>query len=260
MQFIAYNLLRKKNEVNVYYIEDAPMIYAYPLPSPKNVLIGRLLRLKFPIYEVSKWYFSVPEKMKKTNKSIAIKLTPLDRKDKKFVDLVNFVFNYTEDQLLNTTDIFIMEECFYTDKIIKDNSDYFLYKTIKEKYPNLQFAVKLHPRTKVNRFSNEFKCIEKSTIPWEVYLLNKNMKDTIFISLSCSTALSPKILFDDEYRCMLCYRLLRDRAIRADGHLYYTDEWEKLLANITELYNQKNNIAIPNDEVEMFNILDEWIN
>ncbi|MDT2370759.1 hypothetical protein P6Z85_11500 [Enterococcus faecium] len=258
--FVIYNLLKRKHAVDVYYIEDAPMIYSYLVPNKRNVIVGKILGLKFPIFEVTRWYFSVPEKMKRTNDAEVIKLSPLDRNDKAFVKIVNEVFDYTEDVLVNKTNIFIMEECFFTDKIITDNSDYILYKLIKNRYPNKQFTVKLHPRTKINRFETEFDCIQKSTVPWEVYLLNQNMNNALFISLSCGTVLSPKLLFGEEYRCMMLYQLFKDKAIRPTGAPYYTKEWEYLLSDITALYTRKENIAIPSNYEEMYTILEKWVN
>ena len=257
--FVAYNLLRKKNAVKVYYIEDAPMIYSYLTPSEKNIKLGKVLGLKFPIFEVDRWYFSVPEKMKRVNDAETVRLRPLNREDKDFVKIVNKAFDYTEDALINNTDVFIMEECFFTDKIITDNSDYLLYKSIKERYPNKRFTVKLHPRTKVNRFAGEFDCIQKSTIPWEVYLLNQNMNNAIFLSLSCGTVLSPKLLFGDEYRCMMLYRLFKDKARRTTGEPYYTQEWEELLNKISGIYTTKSNIVSPKSKNEVFSILDKWL-
>lgn len=257
--FVAYNWLKKKNKVEVFYIEDAPMIYSYIVPNVKNVRLGKVLGLSFPIFEVSRWYFSVPEEMKRTNDAPGMKLAPLDRNDADFVKLVNYIFDYTEDELVNKTEIFIMEECFFTDKIITDNSDYALYKSIKDRFSDKQFAVKLHPRTKINRFENEFECVEKSTIPWEVYLLNKNMNNAIFISLSCGTVLSPKLLFGDEYRCMMLYRLFKDKAMRVTGEQYYNQEWENLLNKISGLYEKKDNIVSPKTKKEVYSILDGWL-
>lgn len=255
--FDSFSAFNHAKNIEVWYVEDTPMLYSYEIPQKKNKILYGLIGLKFPILEVSRWYFSVPEKMKKTNNAAVYKLQPLRRSDKKFVQTVNEIFDYTPDDIIHNTDIFIMEECFFTDDIIKDNSDYLLYKKIRDAYPMLNFSVKLHPRTKINRFESEFAVIKKSNIPWEVYLLNENMNNKIFLSLSCSTVLSPKLLFNDEYRCMMLYRLIKDKAIKSNGQPYYNDEWEKQLNQISNLYINKDKVRIPNNENEALKFINE---
>lgn len=255
--FSAYNILKKKTEV--WFVEDAPMIYSYQVPSRRNVLLYKLIGLEFPILKVNRWYFSVPEKMHRTNNAQVFKLKPLNKDDKDFVSIVNKVFDYTPDDTINKTDVFIMEECFFTDGLMEKSSDYQLYKSLKDEFNSLFFTVKLHPRTKINRFKNEFNCIQKSTIPWEVFLLNEEIDNKIFLSISCTTMLSPKLLFDKEYRCILLYKFIGKSVKRENGTPYYNQEWINLLDELSDLYSNKNNVCSPISETELVSTIRKWI-
>lgn len=255
--FAVYN--RLKRNIKVYYIEDAPMIYSFKHPSKKRVLFYRCLGFKFPIFYVNNWYFSEPKFMDKINDSPATKLPAIDRKDKDFVSLINFVYDYSEDQKLNQADIVVMEESLYTDGVMKNNADYKLYKEIQERYSNTNISVKLHPRTKINRFDNNFNVLEKSSIPWEVYMLNNSMNDKIFISMACSTMISPKLLFSEENRSVLLYKILSIDAVRENGELYFDRDWEECLEKIPTMFSDKEKILVPSNSEELFNTLDSWL-
>lgn len=241
--FLAYNILRKKSNVCVRYVEDAPMIYSYNIPSKKNVIVGKLLGLKFPILEICEWYFSAPEKMRKTNNARSITLKSLDRNDSDFVNVLNYIYGYEPDEALDSADIVIMEESFYTDKIIQDNSDLNIFMKIKDSFPEDRIAVKLHPRTKVNRFENNFIMIENAEAPWEIFLLNQNMEDKVFISIACSTMVSPKLLFGDENKCILLYPFFVDKMYRANGEKYFNSGWINSLSKLPEIYSDKTRIV-----------------
>jgi hypothetical protein len=255
--FSAYNILKKKTEV--WFVEDAPMIYSYQVPSRRNIFLYKLMGLEFPVLKVNKWFFSVPEKMHRANGAHTFKLKPLNKEDKDFVSIINRVFDYTPDETINETDILIMEECFFTDGLMEKNDDFRLYKSIKDEFSSLSFTVKLHPRTKVNRFTEEFNCIEKSTIPWEVFLLNEEFENKIFLSISCTTMLSPKLLFNKEYKSIMLYKVIGDSVKRDDGAPYYNHEWIDLLSGLSNLYSNKNHICSPESETELISTMRKWI-
>lgn len=255
--FAIYNQLKRK--VRVYYIEDAPMIYSFKTPSKRNQFFYGIFGLKFPIFYVDGWYFSAPDLMKTINDAPVHRLPYFNKNDKEFLDLVNAVFEYAEEPVLNQAKVIFMEESLYTDGILKNSADFYLYREIYHRYSDTNFAVKLHPRTRENRFKNELDVLEKSSIPWEVYLLNSQMNNKIFISMACSTMISPKLLFSEEYRSILVYKLLDKDAIRTDGSPYFDKEWINALEKLPKLYNDKEKVLVPESKEKLFDILDKWI-
>lgn len=255
--FSAYNIL--KHHVEVRYVEDAPMLYSYIVPSYKKKLLYKFAGLQFPIFSVNKWYFSLPEKMKKINQSPVFTLPPMDRTDKEFVKIVNYIFEYVPDEAIKKADVFIMEESFYNDGLMQENADYVFYEKLRNAFPNLNFLVKLHPRTRENRFKDNFEYLHKSNIPWEVYLLNENFDDKIFISMSCTTMISPKLLFGKEYYCMLIYKVIGEQVKRLDGTAYYNEQWLHMLDELQKLYTEKYKISAPESEEETLCTIRNWI-
>lgn len=255
--FAIYNRLKRK--IKVYYIEDAPMIYSFQAPSKIYRLFYRVLGFKFPFFYVDRWYFSAPYVMKTENNAPVEKLPVLNKNDKKFISIINQIYDYSEDSVLNQAKIVIMEESLYTDGIMKNNADYKLYQEICERYSEVKVAVKLHPRTKENRFKIEFDVLGKSSIPWEVYMLNNNMDDKIFISMACSTMISPKLLFSEEYRSVLLYKIVSKDAVRENGNLYFDKEWNESLEKIPKLFLNGEKILVPKTKIELFKVMDDWI-
>lgn len=254
--FSAYNLMGKRVEVR--YVEDAPMLYSYLVPSRKKVGFYELLGLKFPIFDVNKWYFSAPDKMEKTNQAPAFALPPMDKSDVEFVKLVNSIFSYVPDEAVRNADVFIMEESFFNDGLMHENADYLCYKKLQSEFCSLDFAVKLHPRTKENRFKGQFACLSKSDIPWEVYLLNENFDDKIFISMSCTTMISPKLLFGKEYHCMMLYNLLGDYVQYENHKPYYDERWLRMLEELQKLYSDQTRISVPKSWDEVLSTIKTW--
>lgn len=256
--FCAYNILKKNAGFKYYYIEDAPMIYAYQLPSHRSVKLYQLFNLQFPIFKVDKWMFSMPEKMKKTNNAPSVELPKLNRDDKSFITLVNDIYSFRPNSTLDEADIVIMEECLFVDGLIDDNCDFKLYKEIRDHYPNISFVVKLHPRTKVNRFEKDFEVLKNSYIPWEVYLLNGDYTKKVFLAAACTTLVSPKLLFGDENQCILTYNILHDKPHRADGSLYFDEAWDEAIDKLPSLYQNDARFIIAKDKEHIFEILGQW--
>lgn len=256
--FAAYNILRKKKKVDVYYVEDAPNLYLYKVPSKKNVIFHNILGLHHPIFHVDRWYFSLPDQMLLTNKSPAFSLKPIDKTDLRFVGLVNAVFDYASVPDLSDADVLIMEESLFTDGVLKNDEDLHIYKRLKDEFKELNFMVKLHPRTKVNRFSEMFNCIERSTIPWEVYLMNENIEDTIFVSMACTTMLSPKLLFGVEFKSIMICKMVAEGIKDYNGRPYFNDDYLNVIEKIRSMYSDQSLFGLPENENELIDIICSW--
>lgn len=72
---------------------------------------------------------------------------------------------------LQNADVILMEECYSNDGLIK-NEDIELFKQVIDIDKKFNSVVKLHPRSKTNRFENKFNVIKSQGISGEVYILN----------------------------------------------------------------------------------------
>lgn len=257
--FIAYNLLKRKTGFEYYYVEDAPTVYSYRTPGQRAQKIVGLFNLQYPIFYVSKWYFSMPEKMEIQNSNPVITLPKFDRADTAFVEVANRIFAYEEDKDLEEADIVVMEESFFQDGLMKNDKDYRIVNLISQNYRNKKIVVKLHPRTKENRFEDKFTVLKATNIPWELYLLNRSYEDKIFVSIACSTLISQKLLYNDEYRAISLLNLVYEDVLREDGSRYLEGDWENKVRSYHEYYDHREYIYIPESEKDLFIKLDEWL-
>lgn len=190
---VLFNLNKNKAGFSYHCIEDGPGLYnisiprRYPRMHPYSIL-----GLDKPFYHIDKWWFSKPEMMEIPFDGQAKCTLPIfDIYDQEFTAIINEVFDYCPKSLPDDTDILIMEEAFYTDNTLTETiNDLEIYDIIRKIFAHKRIVVKLHPRTRHNRFIPDFHVMDRQDIPWEVYLLNllrERKKVPIQIGIRCNT-------------------------------------------------------------------------
>lgn len=135
------------------------------------------------------------------------------------LDIVNYIYDYKADENLNKVDCLIMEESHYTDGLMIDNKDYEIYEKIVKRYPDIKFAIKLHPRTRKNRFEGLVSSVQNMRVPWELIAWNRmvsNDTELFQLGIICGTMVSDKLLFGYEGSKMLLAKVFKG-LIRAEG-------------------------------------------
>lgn len=260
---LIFNVLIKNNKnMRVNMIEDGPSIYhieAYGEGLIKK-FVYPIVNMKSYLHHIDIWWFSEPELMETLNGGIKNQLPKIDKKNRDFINKINYIFSYEENNLIENADIIIMEECYWTDGLLKNNEDFFLFKTLVEKMNNSKTVIKLHPRTKINRFTDGFKVVPANGIPWEVYALNMNMNKKILVSLSCATMISTKLLYGEETYSLLLYPILEDAIInKQNGEKYLTFERKEKIDSQKNLYVDKNKFFKAKTIDEANIVLNNWI-
>ena len=259
---VAYNVLKNNNSSLVYnIIEDGPTLYHIQ----KNV--SKTARFLYPVFglesavnNVDFWWFSKPELMEPFGSGEKKRLPVVDRNDKKLVESVNKVFDYHIDDNLTDSDIVFMEECYYNDGLMKQSCDLELFRAIKQRFSSAKYAVKLHPRSRENRFCGDFYVLPTDGIPWEVYSLNYSMDNKILISLSCATMVSSKLLFGDETHSLLLYPIVKDSVLELQtGKSYFTDKRAKAIDGQKSLYNEPDRFVVAQDMQTAYKKIDLWL-
>lgn len=258
---VGYNVL-KKNNIDLKYnvVEDAPTVYGMQYKENKCIkYLFKIFNLKSSIRNINCWWFSSPESMSPFRNGKKQKLPMVSRQNKKMCQTINYVFEYKEDVDLQNADVILMEECYSNDGLIK-NEDIELFKQVIDIDKKFNSVVKLHPRSKTNRFENKFNVIKSQGIPWEVYILNCPMKDKILISLSCATMTSGKFMFGEESYSLLLFPIIEDKVIDTyDKSKYFTEERKKKLSSQKQMYDDKNKFFIAGTVKEAKNKLFEWL-
>lgn len=260
-----YNINKHNLNFEYHCVEDCPAIYNVYLAHPyKRFDLHKILHIEKQCFHITAWWSSCPQfiSVPAEYTTDIRKLPKINVDDTELLELVNRVFNYKPDPILDEANALIMEESHFTDGFITDNSDYVLYKKIKNRYPELNFAVKLHPRTKVNRFKNDFPVMHAQNIPWELFVWNRINVDSpelMQISIVCSTMVSDKLLFDDEGQKVILSKLFYDKIKSVNGVSRISEAVTEMFENISQTYHNSQKLFIPENEIELFDFLDKYI-
>ncbi|MCI8294308.1 MAG: hypothetical protein HFG22_00160 [Lachnospiraceae bacterium] len=260
-----YNKNKNIKDFQYHYVEDAPGMYKMYAPKRyPQVSLNGILGIEQPYYHTDQWWFSDPDFMDIPNVELRTvkKLPPVDIYDDIFIGLINKVFSFTPDAALNEADIFITEESFYTDGKMLDNCDYILYKEIKDYFPDRNIVIKLHPRTKHNRFVADFKIMDGTWVPWELHVMNglrQKQHFPIQIGIVCSALTSDKFMFNVESPKIVLAPLFREK-IRsmADGSSNVDEEVIKKFEALRKTYIRSEQMMITYEKEQLFDTLEKW--
>lgn len=260
---LIVNVLKKNNEkLVVNMVEDGPSIYHI-----EEYEEGVVRKYLYPIFGmisyldcIDYWWFSNPELMKPLGNGKKKELPKVNKKNKEFIEVINYIYSYEDNPLITDADVIIMEECYWNDGLLKNGEDYLLFKEVKDSFASKNIVVKLHPRTKENRFKDEFQTVPANGIPWEVYALNMDMNKKILVSLSCATMISTKLLYDEETYSLLLYPILEHAILNiGSGEKYLTEERKQKIDSQVMLYSKKNKFAKAYSLEEAIGIIGAWL-
>ena len=249
-----FNLNKNNAGFEYHCVEDGPNVYSIYVPSKyKWYHPAKILGLDKQAYHMKCWWTSCPEfiELPKEFHTEKKRLTAIDIHDNAYRDLINIVFNYKNDEELDQADLLIMDESHYQDGLMVDNADLAIYLKIKEKFPNLNIMVKMHPRTKNNRYKGAFNILNNTDIPWELYVLNRygdNKKSLIQISIVCGTMVSDYFMFGAEGKKIVMAPMFYEKVrIPQNGTPRVSLKDTERYTQIRNLYKTKNNFVIAND-------------
>lgn len=259
-----YNLNKKEVGFEYHCMEDAPAVYAVYEPhryKPWHPFWW--MRIQQQAFHMSNWWSSCPEliDLPRSFRAAKKRLLPIDTTDEKYLELLNSVFEYKGDDKLDKADVLIMEESHYTDGLMIDNADYKIFSHINTQYPHKSILVKLHPRTREDRFSKTFDVMENSTVPWELCLLNRihrGTKDLIQIGIICGTMFSDKLMFGAEGKKLILAPVFYELVRASDGGTRrITPQLTEGIEKIRETYEKPEFFIIAGTEEEAFKGLDK---
>ena len=142
------------------------------------------------------------------------RIPKIDKSNKEIIHILNTFFDYRhrEGEFQNKKIIFF-EESFYADSY-KVN-DIHLLNTISECVGKENILIKLHPRSRKNRFKG-YDIYENSSIPWEVVYLNNDFQDIELVSISSGSIIHPFILFGDTKKMVVLQDMANISVVGAD--------------------------------------------
>ena len=118
------------------------------------------------------------------------KLPVLSKNNEAFMAMLNSLFDYKHCKDSYDKKYIFFEESYYAEG--KDVPDVEIVEQIAGKVGKENIMVKVHPRNPVNRFKQlGYKTNEDSFMPWELIVLNQDMRDKVFITIASGAAINP---------------------------------------------------------------------
>lgn len=118
------------------------------------------------------------------------KLPLLDAHNSSYMNMLNILFDYKHCKDSYDKKYIFFEESYYAEG--EEVPDVEIVDRIAGKVGKENMMVKVHPRNPINRFKElGYKTNEDSFIPWELIVLNQDMRDKVFITIASGAAINP---------------------------------------------------------------------
>ncbi|MBR6829030.1 MAG: hypothetical protein IKM83_00250 [Paludibacteraceae bacterium] len=118
------------------------------------------------------------------------KLPVLDACNSTYMNMLNILFDYKHCKDHYDKKYIFFEESYYAEG--EEVPDVEIVNRIAEKVGKENIMVKVHPRNPINRFKQlGYKTNDDSFIPWELIVLNQDMRDKVFITIASGAVINP---------------------------------------------------------------------
>lgn len=192
-------------------------------------------------------YMFEPEWNCISHKENVLPMSKIDKNNKQILDAINKTFYESElsKQYLEK-EIIVLEQPQM--KLAMDKSTFWekIFKVLNKKVA----IIKRHPRQRQSDLIDlKIDIAENGSEPWEVELLNNNMYDKLLVSISSTSCISAKLMFDEEPYVLLLYKILP-----IDYKLLISDKLQRFFEKIGKSYTYKERFCIPEsiEELEIF--------
>ena len=201
------------------------------------------------IMDVEEMFFYEPDLVLFDNKCRISPIPKIDKTDEKLKNVLNTLFDYGSSDEYDRKYIFF-EESFNVDG--KEMDDLELVLKIAAKVGRENLMVKLHPRSRVDRFAEYgIKTNKAVGVPWEVIIMNNNFSDKVFLTISSGSVLSPRILFGENVPTYMLFN-----CTKVKSHLV-TDSFYQFLELFKNKYGNSG-VYIPDTLSEFIDNLHIW--
>ena len=227
----------KKNNNNIicYRFEDGYISSTLNYGSEKGIFriaFEKIIRGLFKNYNIEYsikgYYFMEPELVKYKFNYPVLKAPKLNRDNKEIIKVLNYIFDYNAaENTYNEKYIFLESGStfFYNSD---SDIDVQYVKDLLKLVGKENILVKLHPRSKINRFSKlGVHVVEKSSVPWELIQLNNHFDDKILIAIDSSPILTSHVYFNDKCKSILLYKAINNYKLAGENLEQYIAEFIK---------------------------------
>lgn len=154
------------------------------------------------------------------------------------IGLMNNIFKYDKEQIYSN------KRVVYFGGFGKFgiDLDYLFLNEILKFFPKESILIKQHPRESDKIYDIlGIDTVKQPSIPWELFMLNSEFNDTIFISFMSSAVLSSRIIFNRKGIDIYLYNCKRQKEI--DDEIF--DKFTEFIENYKKEKNLSDSIMIP---------------
>lgn len=184
---------RKNRECRIHIAEEGLGTYSklYGGSDSSNTLYRKYIDQEGVFAKLSTLYLFNPQFLAwDFPKSKICKLPLFDAHNSSFMNILNVLFDYKHCRDNYNKKYIFFEESYYAEG--EAVPDIEIVDRIAEKVGKENIMVKVHPRNPINRFKQlGYKTNEDSFIPWELIVLNQDMRDKVFITIASGAAINP---------------------------------------------------------------------
>lgn len=188
-------------------------------------------------------YFFEPQLVQFKSKCPILSMPKLSRDNKSLCDFVFTAFNLhaIRDKYEQKFVIFEDGNTFFANS----NDDLEIIKTVVDTVGAENVFVKLHPRTKINRFEPMGITTNKDVgIPWEAIMLYRDFNHKVFVTTSSGAPMTGLLYFNDDCNTIMNFKCMKhQQSIVTPAFLKYLSDVQLRFGN--------NKLIIPNDLEEL---------
>ncbi len=246
-----FNVIHKKNPNAVCYrFEEGYGSYLKEWGNKikKRLKIERIIRKITGTVTIDKYikryYFFEPDLVLFKPNYELCSIPKLSRNNTFLIDILNSSFDYQPDQ-----NNYIEKYIFFEDGnayAYGEEEDLEILREIIKEVGADNIKVKIHPRSKNNRFTNlGVSTSSDSGIPWELIQLNCKMDNKVMFAVLSGSVFSSKIYFDDNTKVIFLYKCVSNKSEDAKN-----SDFEKHINKFIEIFG-KNSVFIPTNKNEL---------
>jgi hypothetical protein len=190
-------------------------------------------------------YVYHPQLLNNVRQLPVFRIQPIAKDNRPLVDFFNAIAKY--DPLSHVSiagEVIFFDQPFLFDAI--NRRQFELYEIIADRIPKDRLNVKLHPRTT----SHPYKFVLPFQVSSEIMEMNESFEDKTLVSVFSTACLSPKMLFDEEPKVLLLYKLV-DLHLMTNIH----PQTFALAELIKQAYRRPERFMIPATMEELMRIL-----
>ncbi|MBW4827960.1 MAG: alpha-2,8-polysialyltransferase family protein [Clostridiaceae bacterium] len=253
IRLVYFYLLEFHNDVEFIYFDDGVGSYydsdLFKIRFPDKVMRLLLFGEK-AVNDDFKRLLYMPELYSSFDKKKVSNLAKMPKIDANKIskDTLNFIFNFKNKDIINEEVIIfdtLKEELYGAEGSGLLNN---YYKIIYSYFGKNNVIIKSHPRSKDIQ-NNEFNYYNNYEIPSEIIYLNMDIEQSILITTASTAVLTPKFIMDREPIIIMLYKLM-EKFNTVD------EEQDIFFRKVRQTYRDKNKFNIPEDEIELKNILE----